>query len=495
MNYGVLVFVMLLVIPISLPGAITWETKTPMPTARSFLGIVAIDECIYAIGGRDGNGTLATVEVYDTTTNGWTSGASMPGPRREFGIGAVQGKLYVVGGYDGSNILSSVLEYDPAGDTWTSKSPLSAAREGLSVAVANDTLYAIGGDDGSVTVGTVEAYDPVADVWTSRAAMPTARTLLTCQELGGKIYAMGGNDVGVNATGVLEVYDPVGNSWSTKTSLMPRYGLSSAVVDDRIYAFGGFIGTAAVGVVQSYDTTLNSWSAEASLPTARWALGSGAISNSMYVVGGQTLYHGGYVPVNEVATVEETGIGMTGFVASGCCGSVRLWWRVESEGSIMMYLLRRQHDGDPFVEIARIAGSGSSPSLRTYSFEDKDVAPGVRYSYKLGIVEEDGNTTWFGPVSAAPYEVDGELSVTPNLMQGKSVIRYSATVPGYVSLVILDVSGKKVRRLFEGEAIPGHYTITWNGEDDRGLSLSRGIYFCVLTTGTSVATEKVLLIN
>lgn len=459
------------------------------------MGIVAVGEKIYAIGGRDGNGTLPTVEIYDTTTNSWTSGASMPAPRREFGIGVAQGKIYVVGGYDGSNILSSVLEYDPAGNTWTSKSPMPAPREGLSVAVVNDTLYAIGGDDGSITLNTVEAYDPVADLWISRAAMPTARTLLTCQEFGGKIYAMGGNDTGVNATGALEVYDPESNSWSTKAALMPRYGLSSAVVDEKIYTLGGFIGVSVVAVVQSYDTASNSWSSEAQLLTARWGLGSDAIGNRIYAIGGQTLFHSGYTGVNEVGTVEVTGVTITAFASTGCRGHIVISWRIESEASIVMYLLRRKQNADQYSEIFKIAGSGSSPSFRSYSFTDEDVRPGVRYFYKLGVVAANGNTIWFGPVSAVANGIAGDLAVSPNPMRESSLIRFTVIEHGNISLAIRDISGRLVRRLFEGEGSPGSYSIIWNGEDDFGNRLPSSIYICVMKAGVFSQREKLLLID
>ena len=61
------------------PLPTTWKSLAPMPTARILLAAVTgPDAHIYAIGGENANGRLHTVEVYDPSTNKWTTVASMP---------------------------------------------------------------------------------------------------------------------------------------------------------------------------------------------------------------------------------------------------------------------------------------------------------------------------------------------------------------------------------------------------------------------------------
>jgi flagellar hook assembly protein FlgD len=69
------------------------------------------------------------------------------------------------------------------------------------------------------------------------------------------------------------------------------------------------------------------------------------------------------------------------------------------------------------------------------------------------------------------------------------------TERGYVNLVILDVSGRMVRKLFEGEGTPGNYSVMWDGEDDLGNYLPSGIYICVLKVGAFSQREKLLLFD
>ncbi len=285
-------------------SALEWGAKAPMPNPRSFLGIAAVDEKIYAIGGRNTTGILNIVEIYDSGNDTWAIGTSMPIPRRDFGIGAVNGKIYVIGGYDGTNVLSSVLEYNPSNDSWTLKSPMPTPREWLAVTKVDDKIYAIGGDDGDNYLNVCEEYDPVNDSWTTKTPMPTARGGLTAQAVSGKIYAIGGCPSGVTPCRTVEEYNPVNDSWTSKANMLTaRYGLSSAVVNNNIYALGGGP-PFSLSTVECYDPSLNSWNNETSMLTARWGLGSVAIAQKIYAIGGQTLYHSGYTNVNEEGGIQ-----------------------------------------------------------------------------------------------------------------------------------------------------------------------------------------------
>lgn len=58
-----------------------------------------IDGKIYVVGGSVGSSELATLEMYDPTTNSWTTGLeAMPTARFRATAGVVDGKLYVTGG-------------------------------------------------------------------------------------------------------------------------------------------------------------------------------------------------------------------------------------------------------------------------------------------------------------------------------------------------------------------------------------------------------------
>src|SRR5438034_966710 len=127
------------------PGGGSWTTKAPMPTARFGLGAAAVNGVLYAVGGANGGGDLATVEAYDPVTNTWTTQAPMPTARYSLGVGVVNGILYAVGGANNGGFLATLEAYDPSTATWTTQAPMPTARYELGVDGIIGTLYAVGG--------------------------------------------------------------------------------------------------------------------------------------------------------------------------------------------------------------------------------------------------------------------------------------------------------------------------------------------------------------
>jgi N-acetylneuraminic acid mutarotase len=213
----------------------TWSKGPFLPTARGALTATAVGTKIYAIGGARNPSystpelrptvpveNVATNEVYDTTTNTWSSVRSMLTARNHHGAALIDGKIYVVGGRVGSTFIiglstnvSTHEVYDVAKDTWSSVLGVPTARSGVGTAVLNGRL--LGGEaylnDLVGTYRTHEAFDPRTNSWERLPPMPTPRHGLAVAEIGGKIYAVSGSNVaggggpheGVN---VNEVYDP-----------------------------------------------------------------------------------------------------------------------------------------------------------------------------------------------------------------------------------------------------------------------------------------------
>lgn len=62
-----------------------WEPIPSMHNRRSTLEVVAIDDCIYALGGNDGSSSLNSVEKYDPKSNKWLVVSSMVTRRSSVG--------------------------------------------------------------------------------------------------------------------------------------------------------------------------------------------------------------------------------------------------------------------------------------------------------------------------------------------------------------------------------------------------------------------------
>ena len=64
-----------------------------------------------------------------------------------------------------------------------------------------------------------------------------------------------------------------------------------------------------------------------------------------------------------------------------------------------------------------------------------------------------------------------------------------------VSLKIYDSSGKLIRTLVEGERKAGKYSLTWDGKDEDGKTVSSGAYFYQLDRDGEMKTKQAILLK
>lgn len=127
----------------------------------------------------------------------------------------------------------------------------------------------------------MEVYDPATDTWTTKSEMSTARQGLSTNVVNGKIYAIGGGAssltsyTSVETFSTVEEYDPVTDTWTTKSEMPTARGFHSAnVVDGRIYVIGGSPRAPDSGViltVEVYDPATDTWTQKGDMPASRRA--------------------------------------------------------------------------------------------------------------------------------------------------------------------------------------------------------------------------------
>ncbi|NWV13790.1 KLH17 protein, partial [Ptilonorhynchus violaceus] len=191
-----------------------WHMVASMSTRRARVGVAAIGNKLYAVGGYDGTSDLATVESYDPVTNSWQPEVSMGTRRSCLGVAALHGLLYAAGGYDGASCLNSAERYDPLTGTWTSIAAMSTRRRYVRVATLEGNLYAVGGYDSSSHLATVEKYEPQLNTWAPIANMLSRRSSAGVAVLEGMLYVAGGND-GTSCLNSVERYNPKSNTWES----------------------------------------------------------------------------------------------------------------------------------------------------------------------------------------------------------------------------------------------------------------------------------------
>lgn len=80
----------------------------------------------------------------------------------------------------------------------------------------------------------------------------------------------------------------------------------------------------------------------------------------------------------------------------------------------------------------------------------------------------------------------------PNPFNSETLIQIQLPEKCFVSLRIYNIIGQIICSLINGMKEPGRYTSIWNGQNDRGLTVSSGIYFYCLKAGDYVDTKKLL---
>jgi N-acetylneuraminic acid mutarotase len=269
-----------------------WIYKSAMPTAKTFLSSCAFDNNLYVIGGCPSPNATNKVDVYNPSTDTWSSVSNLPAARCYAMSCIFQNKIYVFGGSQGmyDDAVKSVYVFDPQTGTWSQKADMPYAIICGGIAVVDDTIYLVGGALNVTTppVVTVMGYDPITETWTQKADLLTARCALSACVVNGKIYAIGGGAPDYNNVfyKVVEVYDPATNTWTQKSDMPTgRWGLITLVLDSLIYAIGGRAGSSCTKN-EVYNLATDVWSTKAPMLQPRNGLAGGVINNNIYVAGG-----------------------------------------------------------------------------------------------------------------------------------------------------------------------------------------------------------------
>ena len=65
----------------------------------------------------------------------------------------------------------------------------------------------------------------------------------------------------------------------------------------------------------------------------------------------------------------------------------------------------------------------------------------------------------------------------PNPFNPSTTIKYQLPINSYVSLVVYNIKGEKVRTLVEKEKSAGFHSVLWDGRDEDGNEVANGVYY------------------
>src|SRR5881398_2455200 len=279
------------------PG--TWAPMADLnqPRAEHTATLLANGTVLIA-GGRDAaDQALASAEIYDPATGGFTLLAS-PLPAPVWGHTATRlgdGTVLIAGGTgDGGLPVAAAQLFDPATDTFTALDPMSTPRARQTATLLRDgRVVVIGGTDGSKPLVSLEVYDPTTRTFSrASSALVLARQDHTATLLpDGRVLVAGGS----NASGALdsaEIYDPTAGTVSPAAPLnVPRTLASAALLlDGTVLVAGGQTTSEDLDSAEVYDAATNTFAwLPAAMGTARSGhLGVQLLHNGKVLISGGT---------------------------------------------------------------------------------------------------------------------------------------------------------------------------------------------------------------
>lgn len=381
--------------------------------------------------------------------NPWKRLADFPTLRYEAVSFSIGNKGYVGTGLTPDARKNDLWEYDPDKDIWLQLASMPApAREGAVGFSINQKGYiGSGATDSSGLFNDFWEYDPVTSQWTQKADIPINFAYsgsLVSFSLAGKGY--------VKASFVdpnFWEYDPESDTWTKKTNF-PGAGKANQVA----FSIGlkGYIGTGFA----DYDATPEFW--EYDPAEDKWIK--------------KTDFPG----VPRVGAVGFS-IGKYGYIGIG-----------NSRGKFPRDFWMYDPSNDTWTQIDS-CGYGADGAF-CFSIGNKGyVGTGV-FTDVGEFWEYDSGTTSVQNYNDLKVNKFSLYQNYPNPFNPVTTIQYEIPKESFVEIIVYDVMGREVKELVNEEKLAGRYEVKFNGG-----TLSSGIYFYVLRTGSFVETRKLVLLK
>ena len=169
---------------------------------------------------------------------------------------------------------------------------------------------------------------------------------------------------------------------------------------------------------------------------------------------------------------------------------IRLTWSTASELNNLGFEILRSNDKISWVSRGFVNGNGTTTLTHCYQFTDKVEMPDSYY-YKLKQIDFNGG---FDISNVIQVDVNQPLRFKlyqnfPNPFNPVTKINFSIPIRTFVKIILYDVTGREIKKMVDKEIDAGNYTVELNSE-----TLSSGVYFYEMTTGSGFASVKKLII-
>ncbi len=289
-----------------------WKEAFPLNMQHNGAASVIVGDRIYLIGGGNAFGSMKYAEYTQIQKDGslapWKLGSKL-NEERIYMEAVVHGdSIYVVGGANGPDNMNFLRTVERArilpdgtlGSWEKEKNEMVVARRCTKLIATDKALYAFGGRGGGVLLDSVESAEWQPDgslgEWhLDLQSLTTPRYITTVQKVGDTFFVIGGHRDDGNSLAEVEWSRPIADGslqkWQAATPMrQARWGLTSAVLGDDIYALGGLYGAKFLDSIEhtkvGKDGQLGQWQSTIPLDQPRGTFSASAYNDSIYVMGG-----------------------------------------------------------------------------------------------------------------------------------------------------------------------------------------------------------------
>ncbi len=150
-------------------------------------------------------------------------------------------------------------------------------------------------------------------------------------------------------------------------------------------------------------------------------------------------------------------------------------------------------------KIGFVIGKGTTTEKQNYNFASPISRNASQLSFRLKQIDLDGTFKYSNKIEVT-NEIPNTFSLEqnyPNPFNPATTIKFSLPENGKVNLTIFDLLGRQVRQLADKEMEANYQEISWDGKNDKGVSVSSGVYFYRISvegiSGNKFANTKKML--
>jgi len=445
----------------------------------------------FEIGGQLRN-RIAALDAETGLATPWNPNADNP----VFALAATEGTVYAGGFFTsvGGQARSRIAALDAATGLATAWNP-GASAPVVTLAVVGSTVYAGGsfttiGGQARNRIAALDAATGQPTGWNPNAS----GTVFSLAENGGLIYAAG-NFTAIGGQprdrlAALSVTDGLATSWAPGADAIVR---CLAVGAEAVYAGGDFSNAGGracsrIAVLDAATGLARAWEG-----ADNRVLTLAATSVSVFA-GGEFTTIGGR-PRSCLARIRDdffTPTLISAFSATWRAGAIEITWSFADVSHITSAILERAPRAEgPWMGQAHEVRTDAAGTTAV----DHDVEEGTTYWYRLVATDRFGAQIGFGPIAVTAGRSIREFSLglpAPNPTTGAMRVEFELPRRSSVRLRLMDVQGREVARLLEGDRGAGHHVMRWDGRV-RGGSLPAGIYFLRCETPGEARTARVVV--